>query len=144
MVVLTFVLLYIPDFVSTRPTGTGAAPGEVVADVGGRTLTAGESAAIRVPYTGLSQASSAHINARSLRQPASISRSCRRWSGASGALEAGASRNSCHDDELAQQIVSNPRPAGERTVHRRGRYQQLLQSESADDRSHSKKACDGV
>jgi peptidyl-prolyl cis-trans isomerase D len=42
VVVLTFVLLYIPDFVSTRPTGTGAAASEVVADVGGREVTAGE------------------------------------------------------------------------------------------------------
>ena len=40
VVVLTFVLLYIPDFVSTRPSGTGAAPHEVVADVGGREVTA--------------------------------------------------------------------------------------------------------
>ena len=42
VVVLTFILLYIPDFVSTRPNGTGASPGEVVADVGGRAVTAGE------------------------------------------------------------------------------------------------------
>ena len=42
VVVLTFVLLYIPDFVSTRPSGTGAAPHEVVAHVGSREVTAGE------------------------------------------------------------------------------------------------------
>ena len=29
-VVLTFVLLYIPDFVQTTPTGTGAGPREVI------------------------------------------------------------------------------------------------------------------
>src|SRR5262245_66202660 len=42
VVVLTFILLYIPDFVSTRPSGTGAAPHEVVAHVGSREVTAGE------------------------------------------------------------------------------------------------------
>ncbi len=42
LVVLTFILRYIPDFVSTRPTGTGAAPGEGVAEVGGREVTAGD------------------------------------------------------------------------------------------------------
>jgi peptidyl-prolyl cis-trans isomerase D len=40
-VVITFVAFYIPDFVSTVPT-TGAAPGEVVAEVGGRDVTASE------------------------------------------------------------------------------------------------------
>jgi peptidyl-prolyl cis-trans isomerase D len=42
VVVLTFILLYIPDFVSTRPSGTGAGSNEVVADVGGREVTAGD------------------------------------------------------------------------------------------------------
>ena len=42
VVVLTFILLYIPDFVSTRQTGTGAAAGEVVAEVAGREVTARE------------------------------------------------------------------------------------------------------
>ena len=42
IVVLTFVLLYIPDFVQTTPTGTGAGPREVVAEINGRTVTAGD------------------------------------------------------------------------------------------------------
>jgi hypothetical protein len=42
VVVLTFVLLYIPDFVQTTPTGTGAGPREVIAEVDGRPLTAGD------------------------------------------------------------------------------------------------------
>ena len=42
IVVLTFVLLYIPDFVQTTPTGTGAGAREVVAEVNGRTVTAGD------------------------------------------------------------------------------------------------------
>jgi peptidyl-prolyl cis-trans isomerase D len=37
-VVLTFVLFYVPDFLST---GTGAAPGEVLAEVEGETITVG-------------------------------------------------------------------------------------------------------
>ena len=36
VVVLTFVLLYIPDFVQTTPTGTGAGSREVVAEINGR------------------------------------------------------------------------------------------------------------
>ena len=35
IVVLTFVLLYIPDFVRTAPSGTGAGPQEVVAQING-------------------------------------------------------------------------------------------------------------
>ena len=38
IVVLTFVLLYIPDFVQTKPTGTGAGAREVVAEINGRTV----------------------------------------------------------------------------------------------------------
>ena len=40
LVVLAFVIFYIPDFL--EDTGAGAAPGEVVADVDGRQITAGE------------------------------------------------------------------------------------------------------
>ena len=39
---LTFVVFYIPDFLATRPTGAGAAPSEVVAEVEGHEITAGE------------------------------------------------------------------------------------------------------
>jgi peptidyl-prolyl cis-trans isomerase D len=42
LVVLTFVLLYVPDFLQNNPLGAGAAPREVVAEVGGHQLTAGE------------------------------------------------------------------------------------------------------
>jgi peptidyl-prolyl cis-trans isomerase D len=42
LVVLTFVLLYVPDFLQNNPLGAGAAPREVVAQVGGHPLTAGE------------------------------------------------------------------------------------------------------
>jgi len=38
-VVLAFVVFYIPDFLQPTYTGVGAAPGEVVAEVGGIELT---------------------------------------------------------------------------------------------------------
>ena len=41
-VVLTFVLFYIPDFLQPDYTGVGAAPGEVLVEVGGLELTAGD------------------------------------------------------------------------------------------------------
>ena len=42
LVVLTFVLLYVPDFLQNNPLGAGAAPREVVAEVGGVQLKAGD------------------------------------------------------------------------------------------------------
>lgn len=50
LVVLTFVLFYIPDFLTT---GTGAAPSEVIADVQGQTVTVG---AFQRRYTAQLQA----------------------------------------------------------------------------------------
>jgi len=41
-VVLTFVLFYIPDFLQPTYTGVGAAPGEVLVEIGGTELTAGD------------------------------------------------------------------------------------------------------
>jgi peptidyl-prolyl cis-trans isomerase D len=41
LVVLTFVVFYIPDFLQDQ-TAAGAAPGEVVADIDGREVTAGQ------------------------------------------------------------------------------------------------------
>src|SRR5262245_45960111 len=45
LVVLTFIIFYIPDFLGTRDTtttGLAAAPREVIAEVNGHDLTAGE------------------------------------------------------------------------------------------------------
>jgi len=41
LVVLTFIVFYIPDFLQD-PTAAGAAPGEVIAEVEGREITAGQ------------------------------------------------------------------------------------------------------
>jgi peptidyl-prolyl cis-trans isomerase D len=66
LVVLTFVLFYIPDFLTTR---TGAAPSEVLADVQGEPITVG---AFRRRYTAQLQAYrnayGAQINEQLLRQ----------------------------------------------------------------------------
>src|SRR5436190_3059881 len=42
LVVLTFIIFYIPDFLRRPETAVGATSGEVVADVDGHELTAGE------------------------------------------------------------------------------------------------------
>jgi peptidyl-prolyl cis-trans isomerase D len=42
LVVLAFIVFYIPDFLQPTAVGVGAAPDEVVAEVDGRDLTAGE------------------------------------------------------------------------------------------------------
>jgi peptidyl-prolyl cis-trans isomerase D len=42
LVVLAFIVFYIPDFLDQDPTSVGAAPREVIAEVNGRRLTAGE------------------------------------------------------------------------------------------------------
>jgi peptidyl-prolyl cis-trans isomerase D len=42
LVVLAFIVFYIPDFLSTQTTAGAAAPGELVADIDGRRITAGD------------------------------------------------------------------------------------------------------
>ena len=138
LVVLTFVLFYIPDFVSTRPTGTGAAPGEVVAEVGGRELTAGE---FQQRYISQMQAYrkqfGGSINDALLRQLGIDQQILTQMIDEQVALiEAERHGIRVSDDELAQQIFVDPRSAGERPVHRRGALRAAAaEPEPADDAS---------
>ena len=132
VVVLTFVLLYIPDFVSTGPAGTGAAPGEVVADVGGRELTVRE---FQQRYVSQMQAYrnqfGGNINNALLRQ-LGIDRQILSQMVEEQVALIEAERHGIRvtDDELAQQILSIPGLQENGQFIGEVRYQQLLQSQN--------------
>ena len=132
VVVLTFVLLYIPDFVSTGPAGTGAAPGEVVADVGGRELTVRE---FQQRYVSQMQAYrnqfGGNINNALLRQ-LGIDRQILSQMVEEQVALIEAERHGIRvtDDELAQQILSIPGLQENGQFIGEARYQQLLQSQN--------------
>ena len=132
VVVLTFVLLYIPDFVSTGPAGTGAAPGEVVADVGGRELTVRE---FQQRYVSQMQAYrnqfGGNINNALLRQLGIDRQILSQMVEEQVALiEAERHGIGVTDDELAQQILSIPGLQENGQFIGEARYQQLLQSQN--------------
>ena len=110
IVVLTFVLLYIPDFVQTTPTGTGAGAREVVAEINGRTVTAGDFqqryvsqvAAYRQQFGG-------SLNSQLLRQLGIDQQILSQMIDEQvGLIEAEQNGITVSDDELAQQIFSIP------------------------------------
>ena len=132
VVVLTFILLYIPDFVSTRPSGTGAAPGEIVAAVGGREVTAGE---FQQRYISQIQAYrnqlGGSINTSLLRQLGVDQQILNQMIEEQVALiEADRNGIRVTDDELAQQILSLPGLQENGQFIGEARYQQLLQSQN--------------
>jgi peptidyl-prolyl cis-trans isomerase D len=132
VVVLTFILLYIPDFVSTRPTGTGAAPGEVVAEVGGREVTAGE---FQQRYISQIQAYrnqlGGSINTSLLRQLGVDQQILNQMIEEQVALiEADRNGIRVTNDELAQQIMSIPGLQENGQFIGETRYRQLLQSQN--------------
>jgi peptidyl-prolyl cis-trans isomerase D len=132
VVVLTFVLLYIPDFVTTNPSGTGAAPGEVVADVGGREVTARE---FQQRYVSQIQAYrnqlGGNINSALLRQLGVEQQILSQLVEEQVALiEAERHGIRVTDDELAQQILSIPGLQENGQFIGEARYAQLLQNQN--------------
>jgi peptidyl-prolyl cis-trans isomerase D len=132
VVVLTFILLYIPDFVSTRPNGTGAAPGEIVAEVGGREVTAGE---FQQRYISQIQAYrnqlGGSVNTSLLRQLGVDQQILNQMIEEQVALiEADRNGIRVTDDELAQQILSLPGLQENGRFIGETRYRQLLQSQN--------------
>jgi peptidyl-prolyl cis-trans isomerase D len=131
IVVLTFVLLYIPDFVQTTPTG-GAGQREVIARVNGRTLTAGE---FQQRYLTQIQAYRTQLggslNDQLLRQ-LGIDRQIlsQMIDEQVGIIEAEQNGISVSDDELAQQIFSIPALQENGAFIGEQRYEQLLQSQN--------------
>jgi len=132
VVVLTFVLLYIPDFVSTTPTGTGAARGEVVADVDGHQLTAGD---FQQRYVAQIQAYRTQfgggLNSALLRQLGIDQQILSQMIEEQVALiEADRHGIRVSDDELAQQIFAIPGLQENGQFIGEARYEQLLQSQN--------------
>ena len=131
VVVLTFFLLYITDFV-TPTTGTGAAPGEVVAQVGNREVTARD---FQQRYISQIQAYrnqlGGSVNASLLRQLGIDQQILNQMIEEQVALiEADRNGIRVTDDELAQQILSLPGLQENGQFIGEARYQQLLQSQN--------------
>ena len=132
IVVLTFVLLYIPDFVQTTPTGTGAGAREVVAEINGRTVTAGDFqqryvsqvAAYRQQFGG-------SLNDQLMRQLGIDQQILSQMIDEQvGLIEAEQNGITVSDDELAQQIFSIPALQENGRFIGEQRYEQLLQSQN--------------
>jgi peptidyl-prolyl cis-trans isomerase D len=130
-VVITFVAFYIPDFVSTVPT-TGTAPGEVVAEVGGREVTASE---FQQRY--ISQIQSyrnqfgGSLNTSLLRQLGIDQQILNQMIEEQIALiEADRNGIRVTDDELRQQIFSLPGLQENGQFIGEDRYRQLLQAQN--------------
>jgi len=132
VVVLTFVLLYIPDFVRNGGTGAGAAPHEVVADVNGHQLTARD---FQQRYIAQVQAYrnqfGGGLNSALLRQLGIDQQILTQMIDEEVALIE-ADRNSIRvsDDELAQQIFAIPGLQENGQFIGEARYEQLLQSQN--------------
>jgi peptidyl-prolyl cis-trans isomerase D len=132
LVVLTFVLLYVPDFLQNTPTGAGAAPREVVAEVGGHQLTAGDFnqrylaqvQQYRTQFGG-------NINSQLLRQLGVEQQVLRQMIEEQIALmEADRNGITVSDDELRQTIFSMPGLQENGAFIGMARYEQLLQSQT--------------
>ena len=132
VVVLTFVLLYIPDFVQTTPTGTGAGPREVVAEINGRTVTAGD---FQQRYLSQVQAYrqqfGGSMNDQLLRQLGIDQQILSQMIDEQvGLIEAEQNGIGVSDDELAQQIFSIPALQENGRFIGEQRYEQLLLSQN--------------
>jgi peptidyl-prolyl cis-trans isomerase D len=132
VVVLTFVLLYIPDFVQTTPTGVGAGPREVVAEINGRTVTAGD---FQQRYISQIQAYrqqfGGSFNNQLLRQLGIDQQILSQMIDEQvGLIEAEQNGISVSDDELAQQIFSIPALQENGRFIGEQRYEQLLLSQN--------------
>jgi peptidyl-prolyl cis-trans isomerase D len=132
IVVLTFVLLYIPDFVQTRTSGTGAGPREVVALIDSRTVTAND---FQQRYLSQVQAYrqqfGGNLNDQLLRQLGIDQQILSQMIDEQvGLIEAEQNGITVSDDELAQQIFSIPALQENGRFIGEQRYEQLLLSQN--------------
>jgi peptidyl-prolyl cis-trans isomerase D len=132
VVVLTFVLLYIPDFVQTTPTGTGAGPREVVAEINGRPVSAGDFQQRYVSQVqAYRQQFGGGLNSQLLRQLGIDQQILSQMIDEQvGLIEAEQNGISVSDDELAQQIFSIPALQENGRFIGEQRYEQLLLSQN--------------
>jgi peptidyl-prolyl cis-trans isomerase D len=130
LVVLTFVLLYVPDFLGqNNPLGAGAAPREVIAEVGGHQLKAAEFQQRYVQQVNAYRSQfGGNLNPQLLRQLGVEQQVLRQMIEEQIAvMEADRNGISVSDDELAQQIFSMPGLQENGRFIGEARYEQLLQ-----------------
>jgi peptidyl-prolyl cis-trans isomerase D len=133
LVVLAFVVFYIPSFLDDPTTVVGSAgPGEVIAEVDGHNLTAGE---FRRRYSQQLQAYrsayGANLNDQLLRQLGIEQQIIQQMIDEQAALtEAERQGIGVSDDELAQQILSIPALQENGKFVGEARYAQLLRSQN--------------
>ena len=131
LVVLAFIVFYIPDFLTPQTTLVGAAPGEVIAEVNGQELTAGEfQRRYTTQVNAYRSAYGANINAQMLKQLGIEQQILQQMVDEQAALaEAQRQGIRVSDEELAQQIFAIPglqengRFVGEAT------YERILRSQ---------------
>ena len=133
LVVLAFIVFYIPSFLDDPAMvgGVGAAPGEVVADVEGRTVTAGQ---FRQRYTAQIQqyraAYGAGLSDTLLRQLGIEQQILQQLVDEQAALvEAERLGITVSDEELAQQIFAIPGLQENGQFVGEARYEQILRSQ---------------
>ena len=131
LVVLAFIVFYIPDFVQQNPVGVGASAREVVAEVDGRPLTAGD---FQQRYVAQVQAYRTQfggaMNEQLLRQLGVDQQILAQMIDEEVAVvEAERQGISVSDDELAQQIMAIPGLQENGRFIGEARYEQLLRSQ---------------
>src|ERR1044071_5302850 len=129
LVVLTFVAFYIPSFLDQTGTTVGATPREVIVDVGGHELTAGQfQQRYQAQVQAYRQQFGGNINDQLLRQLGIDQQILTQMIDEQVALiEADRNGIRVSDDELAQQIFSIPGLQENGRFIGEQRYEQLLQ-----------------
>ena len=132
LVVLTFIAFYIPSFLDQTGTTVGATPREVIADVGGHELTAGQfQQRYQAQVQAYRQQFGGNINDQLLRQLGIDQQILTQMIDEQVALiEADRNGIRVSDDELAQQIFSIPGLQENGRFIGEQRYEQLLQAQN--------------
>ena len=131
LVVLAFVVFYIPDFLQTQ-TAVGAAPGEVIAEVNGQELTAGEfQRRYATQVQAYRTAYGANINSQMLKQLGIEQQILQQMVDEQAALaEAQRQGIRVSDEELAQQIFAIPGLQENGKFVGEATYERILQSQN--------------
>jgi len=132
LVVLTFIVFYIPDFLDRNATTVGAAPREVIAEVNGRELTAGDfQARYQSQIQAYQQQFGGSVNEQLLRQLGIDQQILTSMIDEEVAvIEAERAGIHVSDEELAQQIFAIPALQENGRFIGEQRYEQLLRSQN--------------
>ena len=131
LVVLTFVVFYIPSFMDDPSTAAGAGPNEVVASVEGRDVTAGQfQRRFQTQMAAYQQAYGGNMNAALLRQLGIENQILQQMVDEQAALaEAERQGIRVSDEELAAQILAIPAFQENGRFIGEQRYEQILRSQ---------------